>query len=933
MIIKISFFNLTSTTYKATGRPASNCYTPVECQLCRHLLKGHEQISQFETTLKFQLTYDGNFPITLWQDNPAGNMRNLILVLLNSIFCMFAFATDLSAGAGEFNTGAAPTQEYVAEDGNCPTLLKKWVDDDFTDQSSFFFPFPSEAKTCQTAVRGYQDYLNSTKRSPGLAGASSLGSHLSQKYKDQVHTSYQERFLKDCKTLSPEKATAIQTRFYAASSRIAAVNSPIIDEVSYYDSLLPNMPGILSGVDCTPMFPDNNKKCAEFKTQAQSCAANKQERFDDMVARTKKNLIMIEDLKRAHRTCTQAIVGISGRAYTAEEKAGVKTCDAFLQVIELKKNETPWIRGEIFSNLAIKEKANPRNKFEIQYDFSNKSIDKAMTDQLTANRKALTDTYNTNLENFRCLSGSMKNNGEPCDFKQIRTDLSVLPQLDQKDYATKNQTDRETTSYLEAERCLLDRGEDRAKTQAIIDSSGKGIALTIATLGIGSIASGGVRAINAASKVGRTATISNGLLNGALTTDDLKKTYESCSKETKMVNSLSGKSEVTAENICSDPKSPLAQARQKESDCLVSALLSVPGLLPFAGALPSLARMVNRNPAAEKAELNAFIANMSGRDNLRKQDLDFAGSLNKEDRITAAEGILGRSLSPKEKDAILEAHLKGGPVSFNGSYAPEEIAEKRDVMRRAGFSERESEILLWKGITGSGRDEMLAQAQKRATDFFGKPISSSQTEAIVSDYGSRASIADRTKNLTDAGFTPKQAAEIMDSNFHSATSMSSTHPTKVPVNTPRVEPKPVAAPPAPPAPLNYNPFVQSAAHQGAATPDALRRVASGHNITPTEARMGLEEFGRNNKISGGNQKEVQYKSMLSIAEKTFKDADDVKKALASPRLTPAERKSLEATYDSIKSKCKSLASLASLAGLDGSSMQEGLKSGASKHCN
>lgn len=94
----------------------------------------------------------------------------------------------------------------------------------------------------------------------------------------------------------------------------------------------------------------------------------------------------------------------------------------------------------------------------------------------------------------------------------------------------------------------------------------------------------------------------------------------------------------------------------------------------------------------------------------------------------------------------------------------------------------------------------------------------------------------------------------------------------------------------------------------------------------------MEEFGRNNKIVG-HTKEVQYKSILGIAEKTFKDAEDVQKALASPRLSPADRKRLEATYDSIKAKCNSLSSLAKLAGLDGSSLQNNLNSGVSKHCN
>ena len=851
-------------------------------------------------------------------------MRNLLLILLNSLFCTFAFANDLSSGAGEFYTGGPDTKEYVAEDGNCPTLLKKWVDDDFTDQSSFFFPFPSEAKTCQTAVRGYQDYLKSAKKNPDLAGSTSLGGHLSQKFKDQVHPSYQDRFLKDCKTLPPEKATAIQTRFYAASSRIAAVNAPIIDEVSYYDSLLPSAPGILHGLDCTPMFPDNNKKCSEFKTQAQSCAVNKQKRFDDMVARTKKNLTIIEDLTRAHKNCVKEITGLSGRAYTAEEKAGVKTCDAFLQVIELKKNETPWIRGEIFGKLAIKEKPNPRNKFVTQYDFENKSIEKAMNEQISANRKALTDTYNSNLENFRCLSGSMTSNGKPCDFKKIRTDISTLPPLDRNDFGTKDQKDREATTYLEAEKCLLERGEDRAKTQEIISSSGKGVVFTILTAGLGGIASGGVRAINAASKVGRAASIGSGLLGAALTTEDLKHTYDKCSIETKMVHSFSGKSEVTAENICSDPKSQLAQAREKESDCLVSALLSAPGLLPYAAAVPSLARMARaaRGPAAEKAELNAFISNMSGRDNIRKQDLDFAGSLNKEDRLTAAEGILGRSLSQKEQDAIIAAHEKGGPFSYNGAYAPEEIAEKRAILKAAGFSERESETMLWKGITGYGRAEIVTDAQTRAKSFFGKDITRAQAEAIVKDHdlmiGRYTKEGDQVQNLTEAGFTPTQMKEIMGGKLHDKNAISSTNPTQAKAVPPPSQP-PLAKPGLPksepqqpvpvaqpaPVPQVSQQQLEAAAVKKVIGQDKLYDISLDQKATPKQIEAAIDEQLRRNGYKPHEYSNARAGYIIDTFNSDVEHIYKLKSRLDSAKPGSSEAANLQQSILAYQARCKS----------------------------
>lgn len=537
-------------------------------------------------------------------------INRFCLSILAILFSVSLHATDLSTGR-EFDTGSR--SEYVPDDGNCPTLLKKSVEDDFSDQSSFGFKFKSEAKVCQSPVRAYQDYLKSKKQNPNFSDANNLGKHFSETFKDVVHPSYQDRFLKDCGKLPPEKASAIQTRFYAASARIAAVNSPILDEVAYYDSVLPSSRSILEGVDCTPVFPENAKKCANYRTQSQGCPIDKKKRLQELVEKTNRNLGAIEALITAHGECEGKVmsgpagVGSGRGGRTAMAKAAVKSCDAFLQAIELKKNETPWIRGEIFNKIAVKETPNRGNKFRTQYNFTEKALEKAIVEQLAANRKGLTDNYKSNLENFRCLTSNVKANGKPCDFKQIRTDLSNLPNLTQDAVAARSQKNSEAKSYLEAEACLLERGEDRAKTKDIVSDSGKGIVITVATVGLGSIASG-IRAINTASKVnrvqkaigntlgnatpkvGRAFELAAGAANGGLTAEDLNNTYQACSKEMKILAEKSTTSAVNAENICSNSKSPLAQAREEESECIMSALLSAPGVLPFAGAIPGLVR-------------------------------------------------------------------------------------------------------------------------------------------------------------------------------------------------------------------------------------------------------------------------------------------------------------------------------------------------------
>lgn len=865
-------------------------------------------------------------------------MKLIIFYFISFLLYDIVNANDLSNGGNSNPTSGGSNssttkKEYTTNDGNCPIVLEKWVDDDFRDKVSFGFNFRQEATTCQSSVRGYQQNLKDTQRESNFSEPAKLGNYFSEKYKGQIHSSYQDRYLKDCNFFAPWKSTAIQTRFYAASSRIEAVNSPIIDEVSYYDSVLPKSTSVLQGIECTPVFPDINKKCLEYKTQAHNCQNNKKQNFEHLVEKTKNNLRLIEDLFQAHKNCVSKIKAepgsIVGLSYTEATQAKIKTsCDPFLQVIELKTNETPWIRGEIFKKIAIKRRSGRGNyNASVQYDMTDGNIEKAITEQMTANRKALTDNYKNNLENFRCLSGPTRSNGEDCDFKKIRTDLSVLPILNPPAYSGKNPKDFEAQTYYDAESCMLDRGEDREKTKQIIDSSGTGILLTVATLGIGSVASG-IRAVNAASKVGRSLAIANGALGASLTTADLKHTYESCSQESKLTLSLSTKSEITAENICADPKSPLSQARKKESDCLVNALLSAPGVLPFLGAVPALTRLTSKTKT--NPELKKFIKNMSGRENLRKQDLAFAGALNKEERVLATEGILSRNLSQKEKEALIQAHEVGGLKSY-GQYTETELAEKRTIMKAAGFSERESETLLWKGITGWSKAEMIPMAQKRASEFFGKPITKDQATSIVGDLDlmGKSSKEVRLKNLTDAGFTPQQAQEIMDMKLNSSGSLSATLTTpSAATQTPRTT---ASAPPPPPA-QGFNPFIQDAGNKGKTTPDALNRIANGSNPTETEARMGLSAYASNNNISGATAGEKNFKAMQKLADQTFKDAEDIQKAMASPRLSPNDRKKLTETYSTIKAKCQALPILAAKAGLNGSNLLSNLNGGIIKFC-
>lgn len=168
-------------------------------------------------------------------------------------------------------------------------------------------------------------------------------------------------------------------------------------------------------------------------------------------------------------------------------------------------------------------------------------------------------------------------------------------------------SDREAKTYFDTESCLLERHEDRAQTKKVVDGAMGGIALTVATFGLGE-AIAGIQVVNSTSKL---AQLRQGLLavntglNVTLLGQALKHSYQSCSAETKAVIGVVKQADMTKENVCSNSSSALSQAKDQESNCILTALLSAPSVLPFVGAIPSLKNLVTKSGPSNSADGSA----------------------------------------------------------------------------------------------------------------------------------------------------------------------------------------------------------------------------------------------------------------------------------------------------------------------------------------
>lgn len=387
---------------------------------------------------------------------------------------------------------------------------------------------------------------------------------------------------------------------------------------------------------------------------------------------------------------------------------------------------------------------------------------------------------------------------------------------------------------------------------------------------------------------------------------------------------------------CGQTPETLIQQHQLSS-CLWEATLNAVPALARVTTSGVLLRQFSRD-SRENQALRSFIESNAGRANLRNQNLASAANLTPRERRIAAEGILGRPLTTAQSDALLRAHNVGLERGIGG-YTAEDIEQKREILRGAGFSERERETLLWKGIAGGEGPEMLAMIQRRLDEFFGRRITQAERDAIIAVDSDRSlSAAQKLERLTSAGFSREQAEEIMRGRHHASGSLSQAPAAA----STAARPPPASPPPAPtPAPARPaaepvratasapNPFLNDPNYRGSVTSEALTR----NSYTPQEARLALSDFASRNGISGQPTEKI-FRAATTMSENLVRDIQNAERALREARsLSSAQRQTLTENINRMKLRCRNLPYLAEQAGLNGESLQNTLRQNVSRSCN
>jgi hypothetical protein len=595
-------------------------------------------------------------------------------------------------------TSGRPAQPATRSNAtvDCPPTLKSWIEDDLTDKNSFFFEYKSEVAACQGPIEGFQKYLATKGDTSNFRDHSELNSYLSNRFKDRINPIF-ETYLSKCSGFSDGQKKLAQVRLYNAARKYEAVNSLVLDQISYIDSVLPRSTPFLDRIDCTSgSWPEIKRKCEELKKAATTCEKERTSRLSDLVKKTQEKIPQIEKLISFYQKCLQGDLNYNEpqlsepkplhnpglprpKSYykgAAEETGEAKEkCEPLASAIELLKNDIPWIRGEEFQKIAVKVKpSRGHGYFNTGYDLSTESVTNAISKQLIANRGALENGYNSNLSDFNCLI-SQKSSDSKCKFEEIRGRLNDQPDLIDIGSTQNTIKDREANSFFEAEKCILERHEDRHETQRLVDRMAFDAILTIGTFGIGEA----ISAIRLGGAVSNYSILRHPLLylGGSIQFSTVamaaETTRSACSNQHRKVIELVKTANLAKENVCSSNQSPLEQAKEAANNCAIVALLSAPAIV----AMPGLGRA-----------LGAFIAPL--------KNLKIAEPNNGENGVTLvfwdsqghfdllANGRLygtnpkipsGRALSEREFEMMAKVIPNASTKRFKISVSPDELKQ------------------------------------------------------------------------------------------------------------------------------------------------------------------------------------------------------------------------------------------------------------------
>ncbi len=455
-------------------------------------------------------------------------LRHILILIVASLQAIGAFAVSETATPNTRptpNSSTSATTARIPSTGQCPESLLDWVRDDKKDKKFFLvFPLKSEQNSvCRNA-------LDSNKTSDVNDLRNTFRETFSDRFKDTNLSPIQ-----NCALPNGEEGVHATSKYFAALRRIDEGLSRVMDESAAINATMPNTP--FDESFCGSVFKTHRDKCATYKKACQNMAsADEFEALakDAAIAASKVfcvNLVdqncryngggkgLVQILKSSSSPQLRQCIGILSKDATDSVLANADDmqtvfCDAKKnkQVVEQTIGTYPFMFGEEFKKLVdptasvrpIISKLENIKGYSItgpaagKFPFDPKQVQKAISNQLSANREGLKQTKKDFESAYYCLTGQKVSNqasNDNCspEFLNKVTNGVYMPEDD------RIRGDGKRRSAIDLYQCQQNLIEIHTERDKLSSMSSEGLK-TIGITGI-SMLTGGLAAPAAVSRI------------------------------------------------------------------------------------------------------------------------------------------------------------------------------------------------------------------------------------------------------------------------------------------------------------------------------------------------------------------------------------------------------------------------------------------------
>ncbi len=613
-----------------------------------------------------------------------------------------AFSNDLANTRHSQDSDSQTTPLTTLNSNSCPVALKKLVESDYESKGAVLglVSVKSNARECQNKLNGALGKINQISDVKNLSqkekATSFLADHFPQIGKTAATT------INNCNTSESSDDFIIKSRYYHATSKLEEMSKGLVDEIAYIDSMIPADKGlakIAARCESSYIYPDLAKKCRKSASLSSAvCSQTPEQKLNDLTNNTINIMGEYSDLTEMLSRCEHNVhVKINNQKSS--------DCVGIRRIMETKVLKYPWINLPQFHSLKQFIKGRAQWSKETQDKMFSYTKDR-LTQYLNQSRQAMVEQFDRNQNYTKCLSTNHDLNPADCNTEKISNILDKIP--DPKINFEKNLRKLETpehqamSSIFETEQCLSKNRLDQQKKVDVINTTteiGVAVAATVFTAGTYLVTSTGlkiVQGINRTNQLRRLSQVNTGL-NALGAGINVSTTLAKC-RSTELITKLdpSNASELEKHNVCPDPK--ITRLQDEEDSCATDVLLSALNVGSLGAGLGIMAKVNLKR----KAELEEFIE-LVKKPGKQNRDLNFASAMTLDERIQVTEAVLERKLTPEQLKALKRAH-ELGPYDFDPDSPL--TRQKDEILKTAGFTQRESAILRGNGIAGSwGTDE------------------------------------------------------------------------------------------------------------------------------------------------------------------------------------------------------------------------------------